>query len=56
MKEHLLPTRVVSGEKIERLETLFRPKGLYAIINRNVEEWDEYFKMEGVGKFVLILK
>ena len=39
MKEHLLPTRVVAGEKIERPETLFRPKGLYAIINRNVEEW-----------------
>ena len=54
MKEHLLPTRIVAGEKMERAETLFRPKGLYATINLNVEEWDEYFKMEGVGSYVIL--
>ena len=32
MKEHLLPTRIVAGEKIEHPETMFPSKGLYAII------------------------
>ena len=36
MKEHLLPTKIVAGDKIEHPETLFRPKGLYAIINLNI--------------------
>ena len=54
MKEYLLPTRVVDGDKIDYKETLFKAKGLYATINYNVEEWKEYFKMEGVGSFVIL--
>ena len=50
MREYLLPTRVVDGDKIENAETLLRSKGLYATINYNVEEWKDYLKMEGVCK------
>ena len=33
MREYLLPTRVVDGDKIENAETLLYSKGLYATIN-----------------------
>ena len=36
MKEYLLPTRVVAGEKLDYIDTLFVSKGLYATINYNV--------------------
>ncbi len=54
MKEYLLPVRVVSGEKIDYQDTLFRSKGLYAAINYNVDEWKNYFKIEGVGSYVVL--
>lgn len=53
-KEYLLPVRVVAGEKIDYQDTLFRHKGLYATINNNVEEWKNYFKIEGVGAYVIL--
>ena len=52
--EHVLPTRVVAGEKIDYQDTLFIDKGLYAIINYNVEEWKNYFKIEGMGAYVIL--
>ena len=54
MKQHLLPTKIVAGDKIEHAETLFVPKGLYATINLNVEEWDGFFKMQGLGSYVIL--
>ena len=54
MKEYLLPTRVVDGAKMDYTETLFRAKGLYATINYNEDEWKEYFKLEGVGAYVIL--
>lgn len=54
MKEYLLPTRVMAGEKIENVETLFCSKGLYATINYNVGEWNQYLKMNGVGSFIVL--
>ena len=54
MKEYLLPTRVVDGNKIERSETLLRSKGLYATINYNVEDRKDYLKMEGLGSFIVL--
>ena len=54
MREYLLPTRVVDGDKIENAETLLRSKGLYATINYNVEEWKDYLKMEGAGSFIIL--
>ena len=54
MKEYLLPVRVVDGAKMDYTETLFRSKGLYAIINYNVDEWKNYFKLEGVGAYVIL--
>lgn len=53
-REYLLPTRVIAGEKIDYQDTLYRNKGLYAIINYNVDEWKNYFKMEGVGSYVIL--
>jgi len=54
MEEHLLPIRVVEGAKIDYTDTLFIPKGLYATINYNVDEWKNYFKMEGIGSYVVL--
>lgn len=54
MKQHLLPTRIVAGANMEHPETLFKPKGLYATINQKVEEWDQYFKIEGIGSYVIL--
>lgn len=54
MKEYLLPTRVVDGVKIENENTLFRAKGLYATINYNVKEWNQYLKMTGIGSFIVL--
>ena len=54
MREYLLPTRVVGGDKIENEETLLRSKGLYATINYNVDEWKNYLKMEGAGSFIIL--
>ena len=54
MKELLLPVKVVDGEKIDYQDTLFRKKGYYATINYNVDEWVNYFKMEGVGSYVIL--
>ena len=47
MKEYLLPTRVVEGKGIDYADTLFKAKGFYATINYNVDEWCQYFKIEG---------
>lgn len=54
MKQHLLPTKIVVGDKIEHAETLFKPKGLYAIINLHIEEWNGYFKMQGLGSYIIL--
>lgn len=52
--ENVLPVRVVAGEKIDYQDTLFINKGLYATINYNVEEWKNYFKIEGLGAYVIL--
>ncbi|MBQ7830689.1 MAG: alpha-L-rhamnosidase [Clostridia bacterium] len=54
MKEHLLPTRIVDGAKLENESTLFRSKGLYARINYQVSEWNQYLKMTGGGSFIVL--
>ena len=54
MKEYLLPTRVVDGVKIENEHTLFQSKGLYATINYNVKEWNQYLKMTGIGSYIVL--
>ena len=54
MREYLLPTRVVNGNKIENADTLLWSKGLYATINYNVEEWKDYLKMDGIGSFIIL--
>ena len=54
MIEYLLPTRVVGGDKIAYEDTLFVHKGLYASINYNTEEWNQYFKIEGTGAYVIL--
>lgn len=54
MKEYLLPTRVVDGDKIERADTLFQSRGLYATINYSEEERKRYLKMEGLGAFIVL--
>ena len=54
MKEYLLPVRVVDGAKMDYADTLFINKGLYATINYNVDEWKNYFKLEGVGAYVIL--
>ena len=54
MREYLLPTRVVDGNKIENADTLLRSKGLYATINYNADEWENYLKMDGIGSFVIL--
>ena len=52
--ENILPVRVVAGERIDYQDTLFINKGLYATINYNVEEWKNYFKIEGLGAYVIL--
>lgn len=54
MREYLLPTRVITGDKIANEDTLFIHKGLYATINYNPEQWKKYFKMEGKGAYVVL--
>lgn len=54
MIEYLLPTRLVGGDKIAYEDTLFVHKGLYASINYNTEEWNQYFKIEGTGAYVIL--
>ena len=54
MREYLLPTRVIAGEKIANEDTLFIHKGLYATINYNQNEWNQYLKMEGVGSYIIL--
>ena len=54
MIEYLLPTRVIAGENLENAETLFQSKGLYATINYNMAEWNQYLKLNGIGSFVVL--
>lgn len=54
MREYLLPTKVIDGAKIENADTLFVSKGLYAIINYDVGEWNQYLKMNGLGSFIVL--
>lgn len=54
MKEYLLPTRIIDEAKTEYPETLFRSKGLYAIINYNVAEWKNYAKLDGLGSYIVL--
>ncbi len=54
MREYLLPTRVIAGDKIANEDTLFIHKGLYATINYNQNEWNQYLKMEGVGSYIIL--
>ena len=54
MIEYLLPTKVVAGENIENVESLFYSKGLYATINSNANEWNQHLKMNGAGAFVVL--
>jgi hypothetical protein len=54
MKEYLLPVRVVDGVGIANEDTLFVSKGLYATINYNQAEWNEYLKIEGLGSYIVL--
>lgn len=54
MREYLLPTRVIDGKNIENADTLFVSKGLYATINYNQAEWNQYLKIEGLGAYVVL--
>ncbi len=54
MKEYLLPKRVIDGVNISNEETLFFSKGLYATINYNEAEWNEYLKIEGLGAYIVL--
>ena len=53
MREYLLPTRVVDGVGIANADTLFIHKGLYATINYNQDEWNQYLKIEGAGSYII---
>ena len=54
MKQYLLPTRVVDSNKTDYEDTLFRAKGLYATINYDDSTWNQYFKIEGTGAYVVL--
>ncbi|MBQ9113817.1 MAG: hypothetical protein IJY05_02730 [Clostridia bacterium] len=54
MKQHLLPTKIVDGAKLKNQETLFVSKGLYAAINYNAAEWNQYLKMEGLDSYIIL--
>ena len=54
MREYLLPTRVVEKQGTMYEDTLFIHKGLYATINYNEDEWCQYFKIEGLGSYVIL--
>ena len=54
MKEYLLPVRVVDSLNIANEEMLYDSKGLYALINYDVETWNQYFKIEGLGSYVVL--
>ena len=54
MREYLLPTRVVDGVGIANEDTLFINKGLYATINYNEWEWNQYLKIEGLGSYIIL--
>ena len=54
MKEYLLPVRVVDSSNIANEEMLYDSKGLYALINYDVETWNQYFKIEGLGSYVVL--
>ena len=54
MREYLLPTRVVDGVGIANADTLFINKGLYATINYNQDEWNQYLKIEGLGSYIIL--
>ena len=54
MREYLLPTRVVDGVGIANEDTLFINKGLYATINYNQDEWNQYLKIEGLGSYIIL--
>ena len=54
MREYLLPTRVIAGDKIANEDTLFIHKGLYATINYNEWEWNQYLKMDGLGAYIIL--
>ena len=54
MREYLLPTRVIAGDKIANEDTLFIHKGLYATINYNEWEWNQYLKMDGLGSYIIL--
>ena len=54
MREYLLPTRIVEKQGTMYEDTLFIHKGLYATINYNEDEWCQYFKIEGLGSYVIL--
>ena len=54
MREYLLPTRIVEKQGTMYEDTLFIHKGLYATINYNEDEWCQYFKIEGLGAYVIL--
>ena len=54
MREYLLPTKIVEKQGTMYEDTLFIHKGLYATINYNEDEWCQYFKIEGLGSYVIL--
>ena len=54
MRQYLLPKRVVDCGNLKNVDMILRSKGLYAAINYNAAEWDQYLRMHGVGSYIIL--
>ena len=54
MRQYLLPKRVVDCGNLRNVDMILRSKGLYAAINYNAAEWDQYLRMHGVGSYIIL--
>ncbi len=54
MKEYLLPLKIVDAVNVENEDKLFVSRGLYATLNSNVATWNQYFKIEGLGSYIIL--
>lgn len=55
MIEYLLPTRIVTYQGINNVESIFKPKGLYGLHDGDASLWDKkYAKMVGQGSSITL--
>lgn len=54
MKEHLLPVQIIDMQGVLNAQSLFRKKGLYAVHNMVVNEWDENAKLENKNSYIVL--